>query len=217
MLVNQNNLNTKQNIDSIYVELNFNVIGQTLPADHGYGLYSALTHCIEELHELSGWSLRTISGVPDRQGKINLKDYSRLRIRLPSEQVPLVYPLAGKQFTIGVHNIVLGIPQIFTLSSASQLRSRLVVIKGYQEPESFIAAAQRQLEKLGIKGNLSISTNSDREIARKTIKIKKFTVVGFGLEIKNLDNEDSLLLQKVGIGGKRRMGCGVFVPFKNRG
>ncbi|MEL6440843.1 MAG: type I-MYXAN CRISPR-associated protein Cas6/Cmx6 [Cyanobacteria bacterium J06621_8] len=215
MLVTQKSQNSLPNIDSTNVELCFSVVGKVIPADHGYGLYSALTHCIKELHELPGWSLGTISGIPDQQGKIYLGDRSKLRIRLPYEQVPLVYPLAGKKITIGVHNIILGIPQIFTLSSASQLRSRLVVIKGYQEPESFLAAAQRQLEKLGIKGNTYISTNSNGEIARKTIKIKKFTVVGFGLEIKNLDSEDSLLLQKVGIGGKRRMGCGVFVPQKS--
>jgi len=217
MLLTQNNLNAEQNIDSTFVELSFSVIGQTLPADHGYGLFSALTQCIEELHELSGWSLNTISGIPDKQGKISLREYSKLRIRLPSEKVPLVYPLAGKKLQIGIHDIVLGIPQIFTLNSASQLRSRLVVIKGYQKPESFLAAAQRQLEKLGIKGNLSISINSSGEISRKTIKIKKFTIIGFGLEINDLDSENSLLLQKVGIGGKRRMGCGVFVPFRGQG
>ncbi|MBE8970222.1 hypothetical protein IQ277_29640 [Nostocales cyanobacterium LEGE 12452] len=49
------------------------------------------------------------------------------------------------------------------------------------------------------------------------LKIKRFTVVGFGLEIINLSNEDSLTLLRYGIGGKRKMGCGVFVPVKRKG
>jgi hypothetical protein len=46
----------------------------------------------------------------------------------------------------------LGIPQIYLLQPVENLRSRIVVIKGYEQPETFLAAAQRQLEKLGIQG-----------------------------------------------------------------
>jgi len=48
--------------------------------------------------------------------------------------------------------------------------------QGYEQPETFLAAAQRQLEKLGIQGTVRIPTNTD---GRRTIKIKRFTVVGF--------------------------------------
>lgn len=195
-----------------YVDLSFQVIGETLPADHGYGLYAALTHWNETIHTLEGLSIQTIMGIPDKQGKIYLTDMSRFRLRLPYDRVPLVYSLAGQSLTIGKHKIRLGIPQIHLLKPYSKLRSRIVVIKGYQEPEPFLGAAQRQLEALGIQGNLAISQNAEGESDRKTIKIKRFTVVGFGVEIGNLNDEDSLLLQQVGIGGKRRMGCGVFIP-----
>ena len=87
------------------------------------------------------------------------------------------------------------------------------MIKAYQEPESFLEAAQRQLTDLGINGLVKIPI-IQTESSRKTIKIKRFTVVGFGLEIGDLNDEDSLLLQKIGLGGKRRMGCGVFIPTK---
>ncbi|ACK74093.1 CRISPR-associated protein, Cas6-related (plasmid) [Gloeothece citriformis PCC 7424] len=196
---------------TIYVDLNFQVLGNILPADHGYGLYAALTHWNPIIHDLEGLSIQTIAGIPDKQGKIYLTERSRFRIRLPHDQVPLVYGLAGKTLTIGKHTIRLGIPQIYLLQPASKLRSRLVVIKGYQEPKIFLEAVQRQLEKLRINGIVAISTANSKP-DRKTIKIKRFTVVGFGLEMSNLSDEDSLLLQEVGLGGKRRMGCGVFVP-----
>ncbi|MFM8300877.1 MAG: type I-MYXAN CRISPR-associated protein Cas6/Cmx6 [Microcystis aeruginosa] len=37
-------------------------------------------------------------------------------------------------------------------------------------------------------------------------------MVGFALAIFDLSEEDSIKLQIHGLGGKRRMGCGVFVP-----
>lgn len=156
-------------------------------------------------------------GIPDGKGKIYVTDRSRLRIRVPGDMVPVVYPLAGKAFTIGKHLIRLGIPQIFMLRPASRLRSRIVVIKGFQEPEPFLSAAKRQLEALNIKGRVWIPMNDKGEPDRKTIKIKKYTIVGFGLEVADLNDEDSLKLQIAGCGGKRRMGCGVFVPLRYRG
>lgn len=105
---------------------------------------------------------------------------------------------------------------MYLLQAVEKLRSRIVVIKGYEEPEAFLAAAQRQLEKLSIQGNASISTKADGKPERKTIKIKQFTVVGFGLEVTNINYEDSLTLQKYGVGGKQKMGCGVFVPFNKK-
>ncbi len=197
-----------------YVELNFGLTGQTLPADHGYGLYSALSHLQPELHHLDGLSIQTITGIPDKQGKIYLTNKSRLRIRLPGDKVPLVYPLAGKPLTIGVHHIRLHIPQIFELKPESRLRSRIVTIKKFQEPEPFLDAAKRQLDELGIEGTISIPINAEGEPDRKAIKIKQYSVVGFGLEVTGLNERDSIKLQEHGLGGKHRMGCGVFVPMK---
>jgi CRISPR-associated protein Cas6 len=198
-----------------YVDLSFSVIGKTLPADCGYGLYSALTHWNQTIHELEGLSVQTIAGIPDKQGKIYLTDRSCFRIRLPYDKLSLVYGLAGQSLTIGNHTIRLGIPQIYPIQPTSNLKARIVVIKGYQEPEAFLQAALRQLEDLGITGTIVIPVNEKGEAERKTIKIKQFTVVGFKLGIFDLSDEDSLKLQVYGLGGKRRMGCGVFVPFAN--
>jgi CRISPR-associated protein Cas6 len=202
-----------------YVELCFGVIGQTLPADHGYGLYSAIAHLCPKIHEQEGVSIQTISGEPDSQGKIYLSRQSRLKIRLPyePEKISLVLPLAGQQLTIGKHAIQLGIPQIFPLYPVDTLRSRIVTIKKFQEPELFKQAAQRQLDALGIQGNLVLPLNEAGEPSRKAIKIKIYSVVGFSLIVTDLNDEDSLKLQACGLGGKHRMGCGIFNPLPRRG
>jgi len=201
-----------------YVELSFGVIGQTLPADHGYGLYSAIAHLCPEIHEQEGVSIQTFSGEPDGQGKIYLSRQSHLKIRLPYEpaKISLVLPLAGQKLTIGRHEIQLGIPQIFPLYPVDKLRSRIVTIKKFQEPEPFKDAAQRQLDTLGIQGTLILPLNELGEPSRKAIKIKTHSVVGFSLIVNDLSEEDSLKLQAFGLGGKHRMGCGIFNPLPRR-
>ncbi|WP_225894371.1 type I-MYXAN CRISPR-associated protein Cas6/Cmx6 [Atlanticothrix silvestris] len=67
-----------------------------------------------------------------KDGVINLAQNSRLRIWIPVNQVRLVYPLAGKSLRIGKHKIRLGIPDIYLLQPAKQLRSRILVSKKVQ-------------------------------------------------------------------------------------
>jgi CRISPR-associated protein Cas6 len=199
-------------IDNPYIELSFLVMGQSLPIDHGYQLYSALSHLQASLHDLSDTSIKTISGKLDRnkRSEINLTDRSKLLIRLPSDKIPFVYPFSGKSLTIGKHKIRLRIPEMNFLQPKSKLRSHIVVIRGYEEPNIFLEAARRQIEKLNIQANLKLIAKKDGTPKRKTIKVKQ-TLIGFGIEASNLSEVDSIILQEKGLGGKQKMGCGVFV------
>ncbi|WP_404784963.1 type I-MYXAN CRISPR-associated protein Cas6/Cmx6 [Altericista sp. CCNU0014] len=214
MVLIEHKPNTQELLNLPYVELSFGVIGETLPADHGYGLYSAIAHLCPQVHEQEGLSILTIAGIPDRKGKIVLTERSHLRIRLPYDCMPMVYHLAGKQLSIGSHSIRLAIPQIFMLRPGSRLRARIVTIKNHQETESFLEAARGQLAALGVVGDAIVPLDMEGNPTRKTIKIKTYSVVGFGLEVSGLSEEDSIKLQISGLGGKHRMGCGVFVPMK---
>lgn len=195
-----------------FVDLNFPIRGKTLPADHGYGLYAALVQLLPDLREQSQVQILTIPGIPDKQGKIFLSDRSCLRIRVPVPKIPLVYPLAGKKVKIGSHEVQVGIPTVSTLRPVPTLRARIVTLKGYMEADFFLAAVRRQLDALGIAGQLSIPLNRDGTLSRKTIKIKRHTIVGFTTEITDLNDEDSLKLQQWGCGGRRHLGCGIFCP-----
>lgn len=195
-----------------FVELSFPVRGRSLPADHGYGLYAALVHQCGAFHEQEQLQILTIPGIPDRAGKILLTQQSHLRIRVPLSQIPLVYAIAGKKIRIGIHPVDIGIPAVSLLRPVSTLKARIVVLKGYSEPDVFLAAAQRQLDALEISGQVSIPLQRDGKFSRKTIKIKRHQIVGFTTKISNLSNEDSLKLQQFGLGGRRKMGAGIFVP-----
>ncbi|MEH1885534.1 MULTISPECIES: type I-MYXAN CRISPR-associated protein Cas6/Cmx6 [unclassified Nostoc] len=198
----------------IYADLSFRAIGQIIAIDHCYHLYSGISKFQPKLHDSKVVRICRITGNPDKFGKLHLNQNSRLRIRLPVDKIPLFYSLAGKSLRIGEDTIRLSIPQIELLQPTEKLRSRIVIIKRCQEPRSFLKVAQRQIEQLGIKGTVNIQANFDGTPKRRTIKVKESTLVGFGLEVKHLSEEDSLILQAYSIGGKHKMGCGFFVPLK---
>ena len=199
-------------IHNPYIELVFPVIGQNLPIDHGYQLYSALKYRLTQLKNWSDTSIKTISGKCDRhkRNEINLTERSKLLIRLPAEKIPFVYSFSGKSLTIGKHKIRLGIPEMNFLQPKSKLRSHIVIIRGYEEANTFLEAARRQIEELDIKADIKLIFKKDGTPKRKTIKVKQ-TLVGFGIEANNLREADSIILQEKGLGGKQKMGCGVFI------
>ena len=202
------------------IELQFPVLGQSLPADHGYLLYSALSGMLPPLHvDGERIAIGPISGQWTGNGILALSSRrSRLRIRLPADQIALVLPLAGKAIDIGGHRMLLGVPTVQQLTPAPALAAKMVTIKGFMEPDAFLDAAQRQLDELGIRGKLGIPVlqNGSRsnEPRRKVMRIREKKVVGFALHATELTAEESIRLQEHGIGGRRKMGCGFFCPLK---
>ncbi len=198
------------------INLVFPVKGHTLYADHNHRLLGSLSQKIPQIHSFNGLAINTISGIPDKPGKISLTANSRLYLRLPVEAIALVYPLAGQTLTIGEYQIKLGNPELQTIKGVESLKARLVTIKGYTEPATFLEAAYRQLQALEIKANIGIPANNEGNPKRLTLKINKpnrsYTIVGFSVVVSDLSEEDSIKLQIHGLGGKRRLGCGVFYP-----
>ena len=234
------------------IDLSFRVQGTEIPADHSYLLYKAITNIIPKIHppnhhvsEAESDSARTtdtdhaetkpfwksvfihpINGQLSGDRMLRLTQRSRLTLRLGSDFISAILPIAGKTLRLGEKTILIGIPTIYTLKPSPRLYSRLVVIRGFTEPGDFLDAANRQLSKLGIKGKPSLLLRKGKAsfegktvrgdeipgVIRRTIRIKDKDVVGFALEVSELCAEESLLLQEEGLGGRQHFGCGVFIP-----
>ncbi|EKO77418.1 MULTISPECIES: type I-MYXAN CRISPR-associated protein Cas6/Cmx6 [Leptospira] len=197
-----------------YLELKFPVQGTSIPADHGYRLYSALCKQEKLIHETEGLSICGISGIPDNNRTLHLNATSKLRIRASQPLLPNLLKLAGKSMELSQDKIRLGIPTISLLKPHKTLYSRLVTIKGHMEEAGFLESVHERLRKFDIdceallfKGNME----SNQRIVRKTIRIHDKEVVGFPVLLLNVAPEASILLQTQGLGGRRKMGCGHFV------
>jgi len=200
------------------IDLAFNLSAtRPVPSDHGYLLYSAVSRMLPAAHQTNGIAIHPIRGqiIGDRQ--LLLDDRSRLIIRTAADRIAQWLPLAGKQLNLAGNTLRVGVPQVLPLSLATALRSRLVTIKvspgeraapaRTPTEEEFRAAARRQLDTLGVDAAAELMLGK-----RRTLRIKQREVVGYEVLVSGLSAEESLRLQEAGLGGRRHMGCGVFVP-----
>ena len=197
--------------DDIHVvDLFFHVQGKEVPVDHGYTLYSAISRILESgeenkwLHNADNVGLLPIRGHYAGQGKLMLDQHARFGLRLPVNLIPKVLRLAGKRLDVDGEALRVGVSTTSALIPAPVLYAHIVTTKNGEDETRFDAEIQRQLDALGIKGK---PTRGPRRIV--TIKDKK--VVGYSLLVSELTAEESIRLQEQGLGGRRKMGCGVFV------
>ncbi len=188
------------------IDLAFRLTGSAVPVDHGYALYAVLSRILPDIHTAKDIGVQPIRGIYSGNGTLHLADFSRLTLRLPGEQIQAYLKLAGKRLELDEHPLNVGVPEVRTLRPVVRLRARLVTIKGFLQEDEFLAAAKRQLEQLDIKGQAHLGT-------RRTFRVRDKQVVGFEMGVTQLTAEESLTLQEQGLGGRRKMGCGVFVPW----
>jgi CRISPR-associated protein Cas6 len=211
-----------------YLEVQFELRGKTLPADHGYSLYSAIKHVWQQ-SELEATQntdippevlISSIPGVGNKQGTLGLNRQSRFRLRCPAEQAQTWYQLLQNQvLDLQGHLVRLIQPRLTIVQPSSILTSRLVTIKleewdNQTAPQYFLESCQKGLERLDIQGQPFIESNFDGDLARRSLRIRGKHVIGFGVTVEGLSNDDSIKLQCLGLGGRGHFGCGWFYPKK---
>lgn len=178
-------------------------MGDRLPSDHNYRLYSSICSanpCVKDLD----WHLGTVNGIPEGQW-IKLARDSKLmiRCRLPD----LYHFLDLGLLQVGQSFIKLLDPLCVQIRPSSWLRSRIVVIKQADcvapDPLTFAAAVGKRSGELGIHPLPMVRS-------RMALRVAGQDIVGYQVSYSGLSQSESILLQCVGLGGKRRMGCGVF-------
>jgi hypothetical protein len=225
------------------IELQFPMIGAEIAADHGYAIYGALSRLVPKLHSKDlRVRIGPIRGTYVGDGKLHLEPrVSKLRIRLQPDELSRVLPLAGKSLDLDGHAVRLGVPQVCALLPSPMLFARTVIIKAsspkmdpgvrtsrdpqktkrYQEPGEFLAAVRRDLDRLGIGAEADLPVHQSGPYVgkpfRRVLRVQGMKIVGFSVIIQGLTAEESVTLQEQGVGGRSKMGCGFFVPFRGKG
>jgi CRISPR-associated endonuclease/helicase Cas3 len=200
------------------IDLSFVLAGTTIPLDHGYSLFSALCRVVPALHGDRQAGVHPIRGRQTSRGVLSLTKWSRLKLRLPSEEVAPYIALAGQPLELGGHSLRVGVPKVEALVPVANVASRLVTFRHALSPESFEANVRRELDRMGIAGGpqLVLSTRAKfvGQPLRRVLKIQDRRIVGYSLRVLGLSACESIRIQEFGLGGRRRMGCGVFVPMQ---
>jgi len=209
---------TKSVMQEELVDLHFPVRGDAVASDHGYPLYAALCRELPEAHGAAWLRVHPIRGERIVSGALRLRDYSGLTLRVPLDRIGLLLPLVGRVLDVGGARLALRAPSIVKLEGSDRLDARLVALKltaisrkSNQTIDKvvfervFRLELQRQLDALEVSAEVSLT-------GRQQITVGGKRVLGFSVRLEGLTPDQSLRLQHDGVGGKRRMGCGVFVP-----
>lgn len=210
------------------LDLVFPALGQSVPTDHAYPLYAALSRSVPAFHDPdSHVRFAPLTGTGGEPGRLRLTDRSRLRVRLPADAIGTVLPLAGRAVEVAGSPVRFGPPTVLPLTPAASLFARVVVIKGsgrkdksrerrYTEVGPFLEAVRARLTALGVNGEVTVPerTAGPRagEPVRRVVRVKGRAMVGYAVVVSGLTADDSLRLQEHGLGGRTRLGCGFFLP-----
>jgi CRISPR-associated protein Cas6 len=191
------------------VDLCFPIVqGPGLEIDHGQALHQALSARCAGLARIPGLGIHAVRGTPGgRKGELVLSGESEVRLRIPAGSAGLLKELAGAELELAGHRIRLGEPHVQALTPVPALWARTVTI---HFRDLAIGAAQAQL---AFRFNQDFPWGSFRILRPRTIRFEGRQLLGFEVAVRNLAPQASLLLQGQGFGGRRALGCGLFVPF----
>lgn len=193
-------------LEATPIELRWPVLkGDRVQRDCRYRLYSTLIGLIPDLKEIT-WQLGGFTGSPDG-AFVKLGRSSELIIRCQVADIAKFAVLDNQILEVGQSLIRLGELIGSELQPVENLRSDLVIIKLFEgtriEKIKFAMSLGKQLHQLGIGVLPEIGD-------RATLLIKGQLVVGYEVWFEKLNPVESIALQGLGLGGKRRMGCGFF-------
>lgn len=198
------------------VDVGFALKGDVIPSDNAYLLFSAISRKIGK-HPSDDIAISSLGGGFVRDGLIRIRPVTKLWLRTSLERASEIRELLeGTKIDLAGHSLTIGASIVRPLRPASDLTARIVVIKGYQRPIDFLDRAKKALAGFGIVGNVEIPAIRDGphvgKPSRRIVDIKGYKVVGFEVRVSGLNDVESIRLQRLGIGGRRHMGCGIFVP-----
>ncbi len=189
------------------IDLLFPARGGPVPLDHGYSLFSALSRRLPGLHERHDIGVFTLRGTSADARVLHLGRGS-LRLRCPADSLAFLLPLARSALLLAGQEVHLGVPEVHPLAACPSLSARLVTFKNALDASTFELSTRKFLMELRCEATLTLGR-------RRILSIAGKKVVGFALTVGSLAAEDSLRLQTQGLGGRRHLGCGLFLPTRH--
>jgi CRISPR-associated protein Cas6 len=200
------------------VDLAFRINCPQLPLDHAHALSSELLRELPWLEEERHAGVHLIHGAasgngwfrPEDTGNevLHLSRRTRMRLRIPIHRLDDARELSGKTLDVEGHPLELGSTEVFLLSSLSTLFARYVITREEDDEEQFLAEAAQQMHDIGINCRKMLGGITH------TMRFPEGDVFTRSLMVADLEPEQSVRLQQVGLGAGRSIGCGLFIPHK---
>lgn len=205
-----------ENIDSDdVVDLLFSIECKHLPVDHAYDLSSAILQILPWLAEEPCAAIHQIHVAASQNGwerpdsgELCLSRRTKMTIRVPAHRIDDTEELVGQTLDIAGNRLKIGKSKQRELSPLTTIFTRYLVAERLDDENTFL---QRQARILGEKG---ITIRKALCGIAKDIATPEGPIPTRSLMLAELSVEESLQLQKEGLGPHRMLGCGIFTPHK---
>ena len=189
----------------VVIDIAFAIDGGQLPAEPARALADALERALPWLVDTPDLGVHPLK-LARGGGQALLSNRTRLTLRVPRDRLDEVAGLAGVELPLRGGHLRLGTVQARELLPWGTLYAHCVAVGQSTDELGFLQAAQDELEALGIRG---------RVICGLPRRGSDGAVLGYGLMVDQLSADDSVALQRHGLGAGRRVGLGLFVPHKS--
>jgi CRISPR-associated protein Cas6 len=186
------------------VDVVFDISGESVPVNYPFALWSELVRFVPELESESSVGVLPLRTTGSDCGML-LPKRAKLVVRLPKSLAGKMASLSGQELDLGGSSLKIGNAKLREIQPHSTIHAHLVA--GNTDEVVFVENVSARLADLGITASLICGRQSSLLDGEQCIQ-------GFSLVIHDLKPEDSLRLQYNGLGGDRKFGCGIFVPYK---
>jgi CRISPR-associated protein Cas6 len=200
------------------VDLQFSIECRELPVDHAQDLCTALhaalpwlagddrvgVHQIHVAASQNGWE----RPLPGSGQLLVLSKRTKLTLRIPLDRLEAVQTLTGSCLDVGGYPMKIGASKTRPLSRLGTIFSRYVVSNVDDDEEVFLECMAAELASMQIRIKKALCGIPHRVEAHGGPLLTR------SLLLADLKPDDSINLQRAGLGSHRKLGCGVFIPHK---
>lgn len=200
------------------VDLAFQIKCPTLPIDHAYALSTVMLEALPWLADEEQAGIHLVHGASSGHGwtrpddatteLLHLSRRTRLRLRLPRQRLDDARELTGRMLGIDGHSMAVGKSSVHLLSAITTLFARYVITREAVDEGQFLEQVSGELGSQGIACRKLLCGITH------THEFPDGPVFTRSLMVAELEPEQSVRLQQLGLRGGRKTGCGLFIPHK---
>ena len=188
------------------VDLVFPLHGEAVALDYADLLWRALAPQLPWLADEPAAGVHPLAGVSPGDRQLYLTRRAKMTLRLPAARAESAKALSGARLDVG-GIVEVGVASLRPLSKITTLYSSFVAL-GIEREDEFMAACAAHFKAAEIP--VELVCGKARVAHGREGSWQGYSLMLFGL---NVDN--SLRVQREGLGGERKRGCGIFIPHKS--
>ena len=198
------------------VDLHYKIDCKQVPTCHAWELSQALYQALPWIKDEAEVGIHQIHGATSGNGwerppdgeLIYLSKRTRMQLRVPTSRIADANELTGKTLDVAGHSVNIGNMTTKQIDPFSTIFARYIVVSAGMSEDDFLQWVVADLASRGIEARkLLCGMGHAFEANGEKIETRS-------LMIADLDKPASVVLQEVGIGPHRHLGCGIFVPHK---